>query len=67
MEVVAQIVGGNIDPGWMLDGVMIIAFILAGMQLKDIKADLKEIKVLLTDHDRQLVKINTKLKIEDGE
>lgn len=67
MEILSEVTSVPIDPAWLIDILVGVAGFFMILQLKDIKTDIKEIKGMLLHHDRDLIKIKTKLEIqEDG-
>lgn len=55
----------NIDSSVIIDALLGIVGFLALLQLKDIKTAIKELKSEVTEHGKKLVRIETKLQIED--
>lgn len=61
-QILSQVL--SLEAGHVIDGLLAILGFFAVMQLKDIKATLKDLRDLYLDHDRRLTRIETKQEKE---
>ena len=62
-----QLIAGQIDASWFMDVLVLIVIGIIGFLFKDIKTDIKEIKTVQHTQDVRMARMETKLKIEDGD
>lgn len=63
----AQIVGGNVDATWVLNGITGLAAFLFWNQLKDIKESIKALTDLIQSHDKEIALLKHQKSVDDDE